>query len=467
MMASDLLNERRRTSTPGGPTALKGELKPLEIPRAAWTIPPVASRHLTQGFLLAVIISAFTIIVLGILSQNKILGQHALNQILGITLACLALFVFQLPILSYILDGQGRKRNSILTYYTPELIRMYILHWRPCGFTSDDQFPEKDVLSYIAGTDITDEDVKRRFEEMLKEYFGYRRFILPVILLSAVSTVVLSIACSSGLALASGGEKHFPLGLELNIVSIAGIAGAYTWVTWDAVTKFHQNWLHPADLFWYAGRFVIAVPIGHAIAVYAGSDTEPAAVGWGAAAAFVVGIFSLDAIMARLDALGSRALNLREDPNEGDDLVMAVPGIGRDTSSKLKIEGITTASQLANADPIRLSLVTSMSIGYILEIVDRAILFGCAKEFLGKLQGIGWTRASDVLIKPLPESREDIERISSKVKVEGLDISRLSEKLEADDRVKFISKARTCSCSLRYGIGHSKRGGNRRVRFRR
>jgi hypothetical protein len=90
MMASDRFNERRRTSSPHDPTAFEGELKPLEIARQTWNLPPIAPRHVTQGFLLAVILSVSTIIVLGILSNNAIISQHTLNQILGIALACLA-----------------------------------------------------------------------------------------------------------------------------------------------------------------------------------------------------------------------------------------------------------------------------------------------------------------------------------------------------------------------------------------
>jgi hypothetical protein len=91
---------------------------------------------------------------------------------------------------------------------------------------------------------------------------------------------------------------------------------------------------------------------------------------------------------------------------------------------------------------MRLSLVSSMSIGYVLEIVDVAILFDCAKSFSAKLTGIGRTRASDALITPLPESAEDTDKVLSQIKLEGLAIGRLADKLKADPRARFIAKAR-------------------------
>ena len=95
-----------------------------------------------------------------------------------------------------------------------------------------------------------------------------------------------------------------PLGLRLDLVSVAAIFGAYTWIASNSITRGHLWTFHPSDLAWYALRLLIAVPLGQAIAQTAPGSATAGAVG--AFLAFVISMFSLDGIKKFLAAAATR-----------------------------------------------------------------------------------------------------------------------------------------------------------------
>jgi hypothetical protein len=336
-------------------------------------------------------------------------SSHRPAAIYGFATVCtfLSLWLVMAEIFSYLNVGLKKKTEIITGFYTPDTIADYF-----------DQFwAGRDGLRQLIinyRRDATDEKpatgkaLKDAFQALFAADFGTKTFVIPAAILLATGTAVLFMGYAGGLgyAVALGDPAQIvpvqPFGIKLELISIAAIFGAYTWVASDVIVRAHQWTLHPSDLAWYALRLIVAVPLGYALALAVGANpaatgaTVPA--GIGAFAAFVGSMFSLDAITKALGTAATRfGMPMNSSPEERDDLIIKLAGVDASTAQALSTEGLTTIGQLVTVDPIRVSIRTGLSFEYILNLVNAALLWVFVGNTLKTLGPLGLRGASDVL----------------------------------------------------------------------
>jgi hypothetical protein len=256
------------------------------------------------GVLVLLALSAVGVAVAEFLAAK--LGRFVDQQdaLLAFTVVCvsLALFLLVAPVCRYVVVGQGRRLEIIKGYYTPNIIARYFdQFWAGRDGFADliDRWKSRIKLDpdaessppTINGQPLTvpevrairrareqlDRDLRAKFDELLAADFGFGMYLIPLVLLVAIGGIVMYFGFLGGISLAKACSDKgcaaaspviIPLfGLRLDLVSIAAIFGAYTWVASDSITRNYQSTFHPSDLAWYALRFIVAVPLGEAISM--------------------------------------------------------------------------------------------------------------------------------------------------------------------------------------------------------
>jgi hypothetical protein len=344
-----------------------------------------------------------------------LLGLHDLPiEIYGFSLVCVLLSLWLLigPALTYVYSGQVRKIEVIRGFYSPDLIARYFDHfWRGRdGFAALVRRWRAQRPNLSA--DLTAE-LELAFADLFRNDFGSGTYLLPSILLAAVGFIVLFFGYAGGIALAEtllsapNPPPIKPLGLQVDLVSVAAIFGAFTWIVSDSITRNHQGTFHPSDLSWYALRLIIAVPLGEAIAVFwhgvpmAGGGAAASGLlgtATGAFLAFVISMFSLDGITRILSSMAVKAGVLpTTTPEERNDVVVKLPGVDEEKAHALGVEGVTTIAQLIAVDPVRTSIRTGLPFEYVLGLVDAALLWRYFGTRLEALREFGFIGASQIL----------------------------------------------------------------------
>jgi hypothetical protein len=298
----------------------------------------------------AVVLSAF-----GVDIASLLLGpSHGAIAVYGFAAVCtfLSLWLVLGAVFAYINIGQAKKIEIILGFYSPDTVADYFDQF----WSGRDGFRSL-TARYRVAVDQAKAALGIELVEKLKALFasdfGLEVFVIPVILLVAVGGIVLFLGFTGGIGLASALSSGkpppvLPFGLKLDMISVAAIFGAYTWVASDVIVRNHQWTLHPSDLAWYALRLIIAIPLGQALAltvgtanITAGSAALPTLpTGAGAFAAFVVSMFSLDAITNALGTGLTRFnVKMHSSEEERDDLVVKLAGVDEERARAPKSRG--------------------------------------------------------------------------------------------------------------------------------
>lgn len=290
------------------------------------------------------------------------------SDLVGASATVLAVVVLLTPVIEYIIVGQSRKRKQIDNYFGPDIIAEYLYQ-----FWAGSEKINKILIDFKESKTNAKNDLREAFSNILDEMFGVKRFIFPLSLVIILCSVTVYFAASSGIALVVGNyDHHFIGGIRLDKVSIAAIFGAYTWIVADAIARDYQRVFHHTDLYWYAMRLVVAVPLGQALAVTQ-DTTGP---NTGAAIAFLVSMFSYQSIKNSVASLAAKfGMNVATG-DEKNDVVVKLLGVDQATADKLLNDGITMTCHLASVDPIRLSVRLGLPFDTVLYIVDAAILWG-------------------------------------------------------------------------------------------
>ncbi len=331
---------------------------------------------------------------------------HRPDAIYGFAATCTmaSLWLILNAIFSYLNIGQKKKIEIIIGFYTPNTIADYFNEF----WLGRDGFGLA-VKNYrnakAPARENYGRDLETRLRSLFADDFGLRVYLIPVILLVVAGGIALFMGFAGGVGLALDTLTHphaspvEPLGISMDVVSVAAIFGAYTWVASDVIVRNHLWTLHPSDLAWYALRFVVAIPLGEAIAVTVDKGTGGVLpVGAGAFLAFVANLFSLDAITAALGTAASRfGLATMNNPNECNDLIVKLAGVDDSKARALYVEGVSTITQMTTVDPIRTSIRSGLPFEFILNLIDASLLWQFAGQSLEALRILGMRGASDVI----------------------------------------------------------------------
>lgn len=291
--------------------------------------------------------------------------QIALGALLIAACAATAL----VPLMRFVVTGWAAKRKDIMDGLGAEARVAYFEMFVPA-----DQVPKE-------------QDAVKAFEDVYTRWFGRKFFAVPAVLFAGVVLIIATLVVVSGLH-GVGYLKTIPL-FDLPWQATAALAGAYLWVCNDLIARGRRLDLTPADISWSALRLVIAVPMGYAFASIASESAGPFV-------AFGLGAFPLTAITLMLSRLISKKLALDATPDEAHDEIVKLQGVNRAVVERLADEDVTTVTQIAYCDPVRLVMRSNLTFNFVTECMNQAIPWLYFEDQLSALRPLGVRGAVEI-----------------------------------------------------------------------
>ncbi len=224
-------------------------------------------------------------------------------------------------------------------------------------------------------------DAEEQFAALYDRWFGRGRLIAPAVI------VGLLMIAYCFLVVVAAGKTLFAEAVtgivEIPFVAVAAMTGAYILVSLETIGRVTRRDLLPDDLYLSALRLAAAVPLGYAFAVLVG----------GAAAPFValaITAFPLHQIGDFLRRLASQRLGLAPQvPFVSNDVPSRLSGVDHTVCERLSAIGVDTITQLAYSDPVLLTMRTSLSFVFVLDVVSQALAWVYLEGRLDKLRPMG------------------------------------------------------------------------------
>jgi len=286
---------------------------------------------------------------------------------LGFFLIVLPVLILLLPLVHYFIAGWVSKRREILSSFVDE------------------------AISHFFHTFFSGEFVGRRPNQKdLDEYyhccFGRQNFLIPgfCLVVAALFSFTM-VGESAGRWLAS----HKRTDLILPPLGLSAVMGAYMWVLGDLIRRTRRADLSPADLYWGCFRFVVAVPLGYAVA---SAFTEAVAV----PVAFLFGAFPTRQILTLARRIGLDKLGVKEKDDEDSSELQSLQGIRRESAERFEDEGIRTILELAYCNPVNLTMKTGFSFSYVVDCCSQALAWLYLEQHLGSLRLLGIRGAQEI-----------------------------------------------------------------------
>lgn len=279
-----------------------------------------------------------------------------------IGLTALGVLVSLNPVIFYVWIGWAWREHSITTSLTTKGKCLYLA------------FYHQDV-----DDDSTADD---RFKQFYNKWFGRSRLVIPALILGAIVVVYsFFLACCAAQAIYGVSLVYLPLGRHVVKIAIAAVAGSYTMVTFDTITRVVRRDLLAEDLYVFALRWVACVPIAYSLSSMVPGD-------WAMIVAFGVSTLSLQVVAEILRKRISGLLGVKSADPKTDDPVTLLSGVDPTVADRMASIGITTIWQLAESDPVQLAMRTNLTFNYLLELTSQAIAWTYLERRLEELRSM-------------------------------------------------------------------------------
>lgn len=283
-------------------------------------------------------------------------------------LSAIALSLLFSPIIHYLITGWTLRRREIMGSISDDMIRKYF------GLFFFEEFADSTNL-------------RHDFEKLYHKRSLRRYFILPGACLLAISgflIVVVSTAIFEWLRKEATLES-----LGAREVAVAAVTGAYVWVVFDFVRRARRGDLGAMDLYAAALSFIIAAPLGFAVATLFAPQL-------GVAIALALGAFPTPALFTLARRYVTSKLNLGTAPSEQGYELQQLQGIGRSEAERFEDEGVTNILQLAYSDPISLTIGTGFSFSYVVDCCSQALARLYFEQDLVKMRRFGLRGSQEI-----------------------------------------------------------------------
>jgi hypothetical protein len=148
-------------------------------------------------------------------------------------------------------------------------------------------------------------------------------------------------------------------------VLVASFGGALMFVVSDSVLSIRRKSLNVSDVYWYALRIVLAIPIA---VVAGGTDSARAAT------VFALGTFPVDALLKIVRRFGFPQLTQDDKDENNPDKLLSLSGVTLPIVAIFDAEGVNSVEQVAAADPVVLSIRTGFPFRFTLRLCSQAIV---------------------------------------------------------------------------------------------
>ena len=303
-------------------------------------------------------------------------SERALIRLGIIGISLLAAIVALFPLVAYVFKSWGWREHIIFCSLSAKAKNKYLILYHR-------------QLDNEATADA-------RFATFYRRWFGRARLVIPLILIGiVVSIYAFIVACYAAQQLYGYAIIYLPRpDASKDIfgsveVAIAAIAGAYTLVTLDAIGRVIRRDLSAEDLYLYALRFMSCVPVGYALS----SLVKPQAA---MVIAFTVGAFPLQMIADILRRNAQKQLGSIDIQDTVNDPITKLAGVDGAVFDRVSGIGISTVGQLAESDPIQLTMRTNMTFSYLLDLTSQALAWNYLETKLETLRPMGLRGACEL-----------------------------------------------------------------------
>lgn len=227
--------------------------------------------------------------------------------------------------------------------------------------------------------------VPRVFEHIYHEQFGLGPFVPPFLLL-VVITYIQAVAlalinpCAANLQSCNG---YFFGAAPLLVIS--ALSGAYMFAVSDAVMNIRRRSLNVTDVYWYALRTFLAIPIAIFFSASHTTGMSSSTIqSWTPTLAFAIALLPVDILMKQIRRIGYSALS-SSPKEEEDDQLLTLWGVTSPVVVLFLSEGVYSIEQVGTADPVLLSIRTGLPFRLMLRFGSQSIVrrhFGDAAKNL-------------------------------------------------------------------------------------
>jgi len=291
-------------------------------------------------------------------------------------LVVVLVLVLEMPLIRYVSLGWKAKQNDIMGGQNPQArlqyFKMFVRDW---VFDDVEEEPEETDEAKAAREEAA---ADKEFEALYSKWYGRRLYLGPGLLLLLIGTIDTTLVIGSVIR-SPVLSCLTPSWEPLDLVGISAITGAYMWVVNDYIARARRLDFSPSDVHWGVLRLTIALPLGYAFASLVQTESLKAFI------AFALGAFPLTSIMTMLTRVANKWLGFAETKEEANDGIVKLQGINRDILERLSNEDITTITQFAYCDPVRLTMRSNLSFNFITDCMNQALAWVYLED---KLLGI-------------------------------------------------------------------------------
>lgn len=232
------------------------------------------------------------------------------------------------------------------------------------------------------------------FEQIYHEQYGFRPFVPPFLLLLVVTYIeAVALAFMNPCAAKLQFCPAYFFGVD-PVVVISALSGAYFFAVSDAVMGIRRRSLNVTDVYWYALRTFLAVPI----AIFFSSTNPAPSQSWGTSAwAFGFAVLPVDVLVKLIRQFGYSFLKLTTNPKEEEgDQLLTLSGLTSPIVVLFLAEGVYSVEQVATADPVLLAIRTGLPFRLMLRFGSLAIVRRHLGDAAQKLTTIGFGDAISI-----------------------------------------------------------------------
>ena len=313
------------------------------------------------------------------------------DSVAALVVQCLIIasipFIVVFPVIRYMWAGQKIKQREILDGQSPLAAGHYF-------------------RMFCKATDVSDEPCEnaKSLRLMYEKWYGSRWFAWPLAIVTVVATIGAYVEVTAATALFCDTvtcAAQVPLVFALPVPAMTALAGAFIWVTNDFITRARRLDFAPSDVHWGTLRIAGSIPLGYAFVYFYASippGAEPAKMTAAAFIAFAIAAFPLNEthrMLRRLFLGQSKFAEFLSLPTETDEL-MKLQGVNNDISTRLSKEDITTITQVAYCDPIRITMRSGLSFNFITDCMNQALAWEYLEEGMNAIRPLGFRGAIEL-----------------------------------------------------------------------
>jgi hypothetical protein len=281
------------------------------------------------------------------------------------------------PIVFYLFDGWGWRRHVIM-----------------CSLS--DKAKDKYLSTYHSEANDP-ATAPRRFAAFYDHWFGRGRLIVPTVLITIIVTLyTFLLTCYAAQSVAHWSIIYLaddPSGRTAHALAIAAaaIAGAYVFVSLEAIGQVARRDVAAEDLCFHALRYMGCVPVAFALASLVKNDAA-------LIIAFAAGAFPLPMIARIIRQDTQKRLGVTPTSDTQADLITKLLGVDDAVFARMNEIGVTSIGQMAWSDPIALTMRTNLGFMFVIDLVSQALAWSYLGTKLETLRPMGLRGAYEIRV---------------------------------------------------------------------